>query len=306
MLCQVVDHFHRHLELWRQQQPGGQIPAGDAGSAYLGCGETVSAVSLAPPSLAPRQQPGGAPRPRLDSLGSEIGGGTAFDEACCAGVHSDLGRCRPRTANSEGGSSPAASPDVSRVHSAVFDVVTGFPRPAAVPDSGAPPAAQPGWAQPRQPQPLTSPFSCTAAASEPAQPGGSATPKVIAAGAADAMVSPAGISLLAPLSSNLMTSMERRWSGDSAQQRMGADACQAGSPAGSPAAAVSPAAQQRSQQEARREWLRQRQQAVPPTARYFRTKRLPWATSWVEGLKAFGQTLLLPMISISPCNGVIV
>jgi len=58
--------------------------------------------------------------------------------------------------------------------------------------------------------------------------------------------------------------------------------------------------------DARREWLRVRREALPASAKYFRRKRVPWATGWVEGVKAIGQTMLLPMISITPCNGVIV
>lgn len=46
--------------------------------------------------------------------------------------------------------------------------------------------------------------------------------------------------------------------------------------------------------------------AVPASARYFRRKRAPLLTAWVEGCKALGQTLLLPLISMVPCNGVLV
>lgn len=44
--------------------------------------------------------------------------------------------------------------------------------------------------------------------------------------------------------------------------------------------------------------------AVPASARYFRLKRAPRLSAWVEGSKALGQTLLLPLISMAPCNGV--
>jgi sterol 3beta-glucosyltransferase len=44
--------------------------------------------------------------------------------------------------------------------------------------------------------------------------------------------------------------------------------------------------------------------AVPASARYFRLKRAPRLTAWVEGSKALGQTLLLPLISMAPCNGI--
>lgn len=46
--------------------------------------------------------------------------------------------------------------------------------------------------------------------------------------------------------------------------------------------------------------------AVPASARYFRLKRAPLASAWVEGCKALGQTLLLPLISMVPCNAVLV
>lgn len=44
--------------------------------------------------------------------------------------------------------------------------------------------------------------------------------------------------------------------------------------------------------------------AMPASARYFRLKRAPRLTAWVEGSKALGQTLLLPLISMAPCNGI--
>ena len=43
---------------------------------------------------------------------------------------------------------------------------------------------------------------------------------------------------------------------------------------------------------------------VPASARHFRLKRAPRLTAWVEGSKALGQTLLLPLISMVPCNGI--
>ena len=43
---------------------------------------------------------------------------------------------------------------------------------------------------------------------------------------------------------------------------------------------------------------------VPASARYFRLKRAPRLSAWIEGSKALGQTLLLPLISMAPCNGI--
>ena len=44
---------------------------------------------------------------------------------------------------------------------------------------------------------------------------------------------------------------------------------------------------------------------IPASARYFRRKRAPLLTAWVDGCKALGQTLLLPLISMVPCNGML-
>lgn len=49
----------------------------------------------------------------------------------------------------------------------------------------------------------------------------------------------------------------------------------------------------------------QAQQGLPASARYFRRKRAPLLSAWVEAAKALGQTLLLPTISLVPCNGVL-
>lgn len=45
--------------------------------------------------------------------------------------------------------------------------------------------------------------------------------------------------------------------------------------------------------------------AVPAAARYLRLKRAPRLSTWIEGSKALGQTLLLPLISMVPCNGIL-
>lgn len=49
----------------------------------------------------------------------------------------------------------------------------------------------------------------------------------------------------------------------------------------------------------------QAQRGLPASARYFRRKRAPLLSAWVEAAKALGQTLLLPTISLVPCNGVL-
>lgn len=46
--------------------------------------------------------------------------------------------------------------------------------------------------------------------------------------------------------------------------------------------------------------------ALPASARYFRRKRAPLFSACFEAAKALGQTLLLPTISLIPCNGVLV
>jgi hypothetical protein len=43
---------------------------------------------------------------------------------------------------------------------------------------------------------------------------------------------------------------------------------------------------------------------VPASARCFLLKRKPRLSAWVEGGPALGKTLLLPLISMAPCNGI--
>lgn len=304
---QVVAHFHHHLELWRQHQPcmkqvGDQSPPHPVAAAAAG---GIHGKAVRPPG----------------SSTSEISSDTAFDEVTSAAIPPD---------RLSSGSGPAGSPDSSAVTASwevprleVFTDDKGgsgssstfqLAEKSRVGGKGGRPAQTQGDAQHQseaalsqhhQAQPPRSPVQEPASQGSARGSGGSrssTTGDALGPGPGPASVNEAA----SPLPGSGPMRGVQQVGRHPGRGRSAAEAAQDGPPQAAAGTARASLAQLGQQQQRRLEWLRQQRDATPPTARYFRRKRLPWASAWLEGLKAFGQTMLLPAISITPCNGVIV